>query len=139
MHAQLEHVVARHLRVVGGVVSGFPAFIMQALGFPVGLNGQVATRTAGGPAQVAGEAGHLVVVVRQLFYAWSPFPVLAFCTSTHQFGACSFGVVLRVCRVHIVFHQAHFPFFGGVKRSALIQLSISPLKALAAVLGSQLG
>ena len=64
--AELEHVVARDLRVVGREVARLLAFIMVGGGAPVRLDRQVAAAAARRPAQVAGEAGHLAVGMGEL-------------------------------------------------------------------------
>ncbi len=66
MAAELEHVVARDLRVVGREVARLAALVAVALGLPVGLDRQVTAGTAGGPRQMAGKARHLVAGMRQL-------------------------------------------------------------------------
>src|SRR5690606_27035884 len=64
--AELEHVVARDLRVVGREVARGLAFVAVDFALPVGLDRQVAAAAARRPRQVAGEAGHLLVAVRAL-------------------------------------------------------------------------
>src|SRR5262245_57261335 len=76
MAPQLEYVVAHDLRVVGGVVARRAAFEVQAVGLPVGLDRQVATRATGGPRYVAGVAGHAVFPVSPLPRRYLRSPVL---------------------------------------------------------------
>ena len=64
--AQLEHVVACDLRVVGGIVAGRAALRAVTRGLPVGLDRQVAATTGRRPGGVAAIAGHFLVVVRQV-------------------------------------------------------------------------
>ena len=49
--AELEHVVARDLRVVGRVVARLAALVVMALGLPVRLDRQVAAAAARRPRQ----------------------------------------------------------------------------------------
>ena len=137
-NAQLEHVVARHLRIVGRIVARLAALVVQLFGFPVGLDRQVAAGATGGPRQVAAVAAHLVVVVRQCRHARPPLAVLAVGAGAHQLGARRFLVVVRVTGVDRIFYQAHFPFLVRVGRGALKQLALAPFEALAPVLGFQL-
>ena len=64
--AELEHLVARDLRIVGREVAGLAAVIMVDRGAEVRLDRQVAAGAARRPGQVAGEAGHLVVGMGEL-------------------------------------------------------------------------
>ena len=49
MLAKEEHLVAGDLWVVGCEVAGGAAFVLVALGLPVGLDRQVAATATGGP------------------------------------------------------------------------------------------
>src|SRR3546814_1263919 len=61
--AELEHFVARHLRIIGREVARLLALEMVHLGLPVRLDRQVAAPAARRPRQMAGEAGHAIVAV----------------------------------------------------------------------------
>src|SRR3546814_9094294 len=67
MDTKLEHLVSRDLLIVGREVAGFDAVIFVAGGLPVCLDREVAAAAGRGPAEMAGEAGHLVGLVRQVF------------------------------------------------------------------------
>ena len=135
--AELEHVVARDLRVVGREVARLAALVVVALGLPVGLDRQVAAAAARGPRQVAGEAGHLLVGVGVVLRARAPLALAALVARVHELRARRLLVVLRVAGRHRVLHQRHLPLAVRVHRGALVELAAAPLEALAPVLGAQ--
>ena len=138
--AQREHVVAHHLRVVGGVVAGLAALVVKALGLPVRLDRQVAARAAGGPRGVAGVAGHLVVVMGVVGRrdAGAPGAVDApGLARAHGLGARGLGVVVGIARRHRVLDQAHLPLQPRRHRRALEQPAFAPLEAAAAIRRAQ--
>ena len=141
MFAELEHVVACDLRIVGGVVARLAAFIVQALGFPVGLDRQVAAGTRSSPRQMTAIAGHFFVGVRVVGLAIrirrTPLAIATVLAGVHQLGACGFFVVVGVARRDAVLDQTHLPFKLRIQRGALEQLAFLPLKPLAPVLGTQ--
>jgi hypothetical protein len=95
MATELEHLITRDLRVVGREIAGFLALIVVRGGFPVGLDGKVTAAAAGGPAEVAGEAGHLVVAMRAVIlgHAGAEAELAVFRAAfAHQLGARRLGV-----------------------------------------------
>src|SRR3954465_5898771 len=99
MAPELEGIVARDLGVVGREVARLAAFVMVAVRLPVGLDGQVTTRAAGGPREVAREAGHLVVAVGHLRrVSRTPLALPAFGARMHELGAGRFLVVFGMAR-----------------------------------------
>ena len=86
---------------------------------------------------MAREAAHLFVVVGQLCNTGSPLAVLTLITCPHQLGAGGLGVVVCMVGIHRIFNEAHLPFFVGIERCALIQLTLAPLEPQPAVLSPQ--
>ena len=141
MLAELKHIVARNLWVVGGVIARFPAFIVQAIGLPIGLNWEMAPCARCRPRQVTGVASHFFVVVRVVGLAVgirrTPFAIAAFLSSKHQFAARGFFVVIRMSWCNAIFNQTHLPFKFWVERGALVQLTAYPFEAFPPILGTK--
>ena len=65
--AQLKHLVAGHLGIVGRIIAGGAAFIFVAVRLPVGFDRQMAAAAAGCPAEMACETDHIFVFMRPIF------------------------------------------------------------------------
>src|SRR3546814_4219246 len=101
--AELEHLVARDLRIIGREVARPLALEMMRLGLPVRLDRQMAAAATRRPAEVTGETGHLVVAVRAVLLgdARSPFILAVFRTAArHQLGARGLCVA-HIGRAHV--------------------------------------
>src|SRR3546814_551597 len=110
--AELEHLVARDLRIIGREVARLLALEMMRLGLPVRLDWQMAAAAARRPAEVTGETGHPVVAVRAVLlgHARPPFILAVFRSRTrHQLGARRLGVEMRP-RGHRLLDEADPPF-----------------------------
>ncbi len=126
MLAQLEHVVARNLRVVGRKVARLLTLIAMDRALPVGFDRQVAPATARGPAKVAGEAGHLAVLVGAVAFGDAGPEgegAIFRARAAHQLGARGLEVEQRVGGIDRVLHQPHLPHQLGIDDRTLIELA----------------
>ena len=146
MLAQLEHVVARDLRVVGGEIAGFLTVEVVLCALPVGLDRQMAPAARSGPRKVASEAGHLAVLVRpiRLGHTGTEPEQSIYCARTaHQLGAGSLGVEIGRGRIDRILGQVHLPFQAWIDDRALNQrasaIGLAPFKAAFAVRVAQQG
>src|SRR3546814_8601861 len=108
MDTKLEHLVSRDLLIVGREVAGFDAVIFVAGGLPVCLDREVAAAAGRGPAEMAGEAGHLVGLVRQVFVedAGAKGELASIgARFRHQLGPRRLHVEARVIAVDAVFRS----------------------------------
>ena len=137
MSAQLEHIVARNLRIIGREIARLFAFIMMGSRFPVRFNRQVASATAGRPAQVAGETRHLAFFVREIIVrdSCSKFELASIrARFAHELGTRSLKIETRVLRIDRVFNQTHAPFQLWIEDGTLNEVArpvffFLPLKA----------
>ena len=135
---ELEHVLARDLRVVGRKVAGLAALVMMPRGLLVCFDRQMAAAAARRPRGMAGVARHLVVGVGQAGRRNTRAP-LHRGARRHQLGARRPRVVFGIRGVDRVLDERHFPFEAGVERRALIELGTAPFEAGPAVGGAQHG
>ena len=133
MFPELIHVVACHLRVVGRVVARLVVVVMLAPGLPVGLDRQMTAAAARRPGAMAGEAGHVLVLVGAVrgFHTRAPGHGRPL---GDRLGTGSLRVVIGMHRIERVLDERESPFLGRVERRALIQAPLAPLEARPAVL-----
>ena len=133
--AQPEHedVLARHLRVVGGVVAGLAALIAVPCGLRVGLDRHMAAAATRGPRGVAGIALHLVIVVRQHLPGDVRAPSLGLRIARHRVGARRLVVVVLVAGCRRILDLRHLPLEARRDRRALHQRVAAPLEAPRAI------
>ena len=135
MTAELEDLIACDLWIVGREVAGFLLLVFVGLGLPVRLDRQVAAAAAGGPAGMAGKAGHVVVLVRAFTHARTEIHLAARAGQrAHQLGARCLGVEIGVIAVDAVLHQLHPPDQLGIAGRPLQQHAaaggiLAPFKA----------
>ena len=124
MPAELEDVVPRDLRVVGGVVAGGVSLILVAGGLPVGLDRQVAAAAGGHPRGMAGETLHFAVLVGVVLSIDPRSPgerLSAGVQARHGLGAGGLGIEVRAARIDGILHQVHLPLEFRVDDRALDQ------------------
>src|SRR5690606_26078574 len=122
--AELEHFVARDLRVVRREVPGRFTIVAMDAALPVGFDRQVAAAATRGPREVAGEARHLLFAVRAVCNgdAGAELELAAIgARLAHQLGAGSFGVEVRAGGVDAVLDETVLPFELGIDDRALGQ------------------
>ena len=128
--AELEHLVARHLRIIGREIARRVAVVFVPRRLPVRLDRQVAAAARGRPRQMAGVAGHLAVLVRPVG-GGDAGPELIFAGLRaglrHQLRPRRDRVEVGVAAVDGVLHQRHVPFDLGIHDRTLDQRTPSAL------------
>ena len=122
--ADLEHLVTRDLRVVGRIVARLVFLVFVDLGLPVGLDRQMTATARGRPAQMAGEARHLVGIVRAVLLRDRQAEAVFACLRPvlgHQLGTRGLGVEIGAVGIDRVLDQADLPRQFGVEHRALDQ------------------
>ena len=128
MAAQLEHLVAGDLRIIGRIVPRRAAFIFVAFSLPVGFDRQMAAAAAGRPAEMTGEADHIFVFMCPIIHrdAAAKFKFARFCSAFgHEFRPCRLEIEVGMRTIDAVLDQTDPPAEFGIDNRPLDQDAVA--------------